>query len=376
MNFKFVKQLISTIAIFDFVSYKPKLLYKGKNNFQSSIGGFISILTIVFLFSFGIYFFVQLFQRNNMNIASNDNVLEWPTYNMSNMPFIFKLVDGNAHDIANDSTVFNLQGLFSSNPAFNYYFEPCNISNAKHFGEYRKYFENIWNIKTFNCIDDLNKYNFSLFGTYQNNELPRSFINILLNICQNTTSNKGKPCKTRSFIDNKLTSAYLNLIFLQHNIDHNNFNDPGALTISTEILSFSSSIYKRYNFFYFLIEYDTDEGFIFPEISKKTYFQKQQIEVSVDLRVQIANNVKFGQICFYLSKDQKTYFRKYIKVQEVIASIGGVLSSVLFIANLVLYHVSRRLFLIRLANDSYVSKEKDNKRKMSKSSTYNLISNA
>ena len=187
-----------------------------------------------------------------------------------------------------------------------------------------------------------------------------------MTICQNTNINEDKPCQSKIFIDNNLTSVYLDFFFLEYKIDHNNFNDPGALIVSTEFLSLSSSIYKRYNFFYTLIEYETDEGFVFPQISKKTYFQKQQIDVSVDLRVQIANDIKFGQICFYLSKDQKTYFRKETKVQEVIASIGRVLSSILFLANLIIHHVSRRLFLIRLANDSYVSKEKDNKRRISK----------
>ena len=366
MSSNFLKGLLSSLAIFDFVSYKPKLLYKGKSNFQSSIGGFISILTICFLLAFGIYFFTQLFQRKNMNITSNDKVVEWPIYNMSNMPFIFKLVDGNGYEIANDSSIFVLQGLVSSNRPFNYYLEPCDINNVKHFGEYRKYFEDVRNLEKFNCIDDLNKYNFSLYGTYTNNELPKSFINIILNICKNSTENKNAPCKTRAAIDTILSSVYLNLIYLEHKIDHNNFNDPGYFTISTEILSFSATIYKRYNFFYSLIEYETDEGFVFPQNLITTYFKKQRIDVSVDLRVQVTGNVKFGQICLFLSKDQTNYFRKYIKVQDVIASIGGVLSSVLFLANLILYHVSRRLFLIRLANDSYVSKEKDYKRLISR----------
>ena len=61
---------------------------------------------------------------------------------MSNMPFIFKLVDGYTHEIANDSTVFNLKGLFAGKLVFNYNLEPCNISNVKHLEN----IENILNI--------------------------------------------------------------------------------------------------------------------------------------------------------------------------------------------------------------------------------------
>lgn len=100
---------------------------------------------------------------------------------------------------------------------------------------------------------------------------------------------------------------------------------------------------------------------MFPDIQMQNYIKHRSIDVSVDLRVQ-TGSAKFSHISMHLSKFETRYVRVYLKLQEVIASIGGIFSAVLILSQFVVGFVSRRLFLIRLANDSYIHKKKDKKR--------------
>ena len=88
---------------------------------------------------------------------------------MSGIPFMFKLTDSNLFDIKNDTSIYDLEGGFASNPAFQYFLAPCNISNPKQFPpEFKDYFEGkIRNIETYTCVDDLTRYNFTVYGLYE-----------------------------------------------------------------------------------------------------------------------------------------------------------------------------------------------------------------
>ena len=121
-----------------------------------------------------------------------------------------------------------------------------------------------------------------------------------------------------------------------------------------------------------LIQYETDYGDIFPEVETKTFFHQAAIDISVDLRVQ-TGAVKFGHITILLNKEQTTYFRKFTKIQELIASIGGILSAIVYGAGLLVRLITKRIFLINLANDSYVNKSKDMKKRISMSAKKHII---
>ena len=273
-----LEKIFEEVTKLDFVGYKPKFLYRGFTHAKTVFGGIISGLTVIFMVAFGLYFFIQLFERQNFAVMMNSEINLFPHYNMSKLPFIFKLVDGNGHDVKNDTTVYNWWGLFSSSHAFNYSLENCNISNPKHFGQYANYFRSVRNISSYNCIDDIEKYDFNLFGLYEDNENPHSFINIVLQMCQNFT-NSSIICKSQKAINNILSSVYLKLVSLDYLMDHSNVFSPGNLFAHNQLFSFSSSIFKRYNMYKGLINYQTDYGFVFPDLKTDNFFHQSSIEL-------------------------------------------------------------------------------------------------
>ena len=147
-------------------------------------------------------------------------------------------------------------------------------------------------------------------------------------------------------------------------IDHRNIESSGNLILQTQLLPFSSTIYKQYNMYKSLIQYETDYGYVFPNVLTQLFFRQSSLEISVDLSVQ-TGVAKFGQITIMLNKEKIMYMRRFTKIQEVIASIGGFLSAILFVASLLVRFITKRIFLIKLANDSYVHKSKDHKKRIS-----------
>lgn len=293
------------------------------------------------------------------------------------MPFIFKLVDESLNDLKNDTSIFSWGGIFSqtkTNSSFNFSLQACDIDNPRHFGDYRFFFEKVEDIKNYTCVDDINKYNFTLYGLYDDNENPNSYFNVILQFCQNLTgySTKSTVCKPKSEIDAVLASVYVKFLFLDYTVDHRNIVSPGNLALQTQLFPFSSTFFKRYYMYKSLIQYETDYGYIFPTIETKTFFHQAAIDISVDLRIQ-TGAVKFGHITILLNKDQTTYFRKFVKIQELIASIGGILSAILYGAGLLVRLITKRIFLINLANDSYVNKNKDIKKRLTLSAKKRII---
>ena len=368
-----IKLFSKKISSLDFIGYQPKLLYRGQPYSQTFFGGVFSAVSVGFLISFSLYFLVQLFERNNSNVSTNSDIVSQPVYNASKFPFIFKLIDVNLNDLPNDTSIFSWGGIFTQTKgfaAFNFSFEACDIDNPRHFGVYRSFFENVEDISNYTCVDDIDKYNFTLYGLYDDNEHPNSYINVILQFCQNLT---GYPiCKPKAQINAFLASVYVKFLFLDYTVDHRNILSPGNLILQTQLFPFSSTFFKRYYMYKSLIQYETDYGDIFPEVETKTFFHQAAIDISVDLRVQ-TGAVKFGHITILLNKEQTTYFRKFTKIQELIASIGGILSAIVYGAGLLVRLITKRIFLINLANDSYVNKSKDMKKRISMSAKKHII---
>lgn len=78
------------------------------------------------------------------------------------------------------------------------------------------------------------------------------------------------------------------------------------------------------------IYYNTDNGYFIENIKKSSFYiyigYDMQIS-TVDLKEDLP---KIGQVNFVLDDFSTTYNRSYIKLQEVMANIGGVMKFLLF----------------------------------------------
>ncbi len=344
----------------DFLGLKPSLLLQGSQRHTTFFGSLISVIVFGFILGFSLYFFISLFQRENLVVNQNQGKIDFPTMDISNMPFIFKMVDGSLTDVGNFSQYFQFQVLLSYRPRYPalpilYWsdIEYCNIS--KHFGNYTSYFNKIPNLSSYSCVSNLSQYNWTLYGTYGDTINGFSAWNLLINICNNKTSNGT--CAPQSKITDKLKAVFLNFGSLDILIDHKNIDNPSNITLNVELMPLSATVYTRYYFFKRTVSYETDYGFIFPENKNKVFFQQDERQTYVDLSVSLGGDnavaisgVKFGHISWHMNQVKYSFNRSYMKIQEMMASIGGVISAISFIGYIFVNFVGRRMYNIRLAN--------------------------
>lgn len=79
-------------------------------------------------------------------------------------------------------------------------------------------------------------------------------------------------------------------------------------------------------------EFKTDDGFVFQDIRTNYFDTLESITESVDLSNNAGAIESFFTMSISISDVKSTYSRSYLKLQNMLADIGGVLKGVLMIA--------------------------------------------
>ena len=334
----------------DFLGVQPNILFLGKKQHSTKLSLTLSILSLVVIIGFTVYFLISLFSREVSIISKTQSKIRNPIMNFTGLPMILKVVDGDNLEVVDDPRFFQIQVVFSKNhDGFweNQYpdLERCDMNT--HFDEHKDYFNQINNITSYYCIKNLKNFNVALFGT--NGDLSNGFgtIDIILNFCNNNTM-QGT-CAPQSEMDKKLQSIFVSFGFLDYLVDDNNVESPVQLTVKTEFLPFSSTTFTRYFFEKRTLSYSTDMGYVFPDIKQIKVFQQDAKQVYVDLSVR-TKGMKFGQISLFMNCNLFSYRRSFSKIQDTLASIGGIMNLMILIAYLLVNFVNKRMYFLKLAN--------------------------
>lgn len=340
----------------DFLGVQPSILFLGKKQHSTKFSITLSILSVLVIIGFTVFFLISLFSREVSIISKSQSKIRNPIMNFTGLPMILKVVDGGNLEVVDDPRFFQIQVVFSKNhEGFweNQYpnLERCDINT--HFNEYADYFKQINNISSYYCIKNLKNFNVALFGT--NGDLSNGFstIDILLNFCNNDTLPMQGTCAPQSEINKKLQSIFISFGFLDYLVDHNNVERPVQLTLKTEFLPFSSTTFTRYFFEKRTLSYSTDMGYAFPDIKQIKVFQQDAKQVYVDLSVkgdEGTKGMKFGQISLFMNCNLYSYRRSFSKIQDTLASIGGIMNLMILVAYLLVNFVNKRMYFLKLAN--------------------------
>ena len=346
---------------FDFLDLKPNLLFYSKTRHVTWIGIIISLINICLIGAFAIFFITKLFQREYLVAISSTLTSGNPILNLTGIPVMFTLVDGTYHPFQDAEKIysFQFQPLSGRTNAkgenFIFDFEPCNIT--KHFSEYGHFFNNI-NVSKYQCPSGLDQWDTTLAGAYGVEDYYK-FQSLIINRCENTTNRSN--CYPTDVIEKKILSVYVQMGFLDYDANNLDYKDPVKPLIKFETFPLSGTIFKRYYQYRKQAQYDTDDGFFFSEMRTKNYYQHDRTEVSVDLRV----SLKFGTVNIVLSSNTLYTKRTYLKLQDVIASIGGMLNLIIFISTVIVHFLTRRQLYLALGNENFnfVKKKREKEEK-------------
>ena len=351
---KYIKEL-------DFLSHKVSLTIndKGDNCFKTFFGGIISFLTFFISIICGTYFLIRLFKRMDMSVIHSTEMN--PFVNITNshqIPFLLRLSDTNSLPYENDEKIYYITSSVwfgGSNDSSligtsNQYSQKLKISKCDlnvHFTEeYKSYFENFQNLNTYYCIEPRN-YSQTIYGLY-GSSYPFSFYSFTLRYCLNSTENNNS-CYSISDIKTYIKSPYLDVIFIDYNLDSLNQNDVKKIHLRKERYELSLLLYKRIWLYFENIKYNTDNGYIFTSKTEENFFRYHSVRIDPSLLE--GEKTYFSTLSILNSINSSVYQKEYTKFQDYIAIIGGLVKVVTLLGSFLNYFNSINTYYLKIIND-------------------------
>ena len=358
---------MNLIRKIDYLSYETHLTLNenGDKIYKTIIGGILSLMSIIFSFGFSCYIFHRLLYKKDAKIITSIQKKSNVTiFNSDKFPFLFRLSDSYSNKIPNEN-LFNVSLYFwystydsEKNEITQKYekvkTEKCDID--KHFGEYKHLFNNIPDLKTFFCpIERLT--NQTITGIYGDHSF-FSYYSFYLSKCINSTENNNT-CYQEETIEKFLSHSYLDVKFLSYSIDSLNLSKTTDLFVYSDRYSISGTIYKKIWFFFNKVEYITDNGLFFPSNSIEKFHQFDRARIDVDLRnlnnEEIPGTFLVGTILN--SGNLYTYNRSYLKVQDYLATIGGIIKVFSFLCQCINYYNSKNSYYRKIIKDFIIENQ-------------------
>lgn len=334
----------------DFVGCSPKFFINKNEKFKTVFGGMLSCLTGIIIAASSIYFVNLLFSRSTYSVIINEEYNPTPFRDWTNEEFSIILLDKFLDNVHDRENIYDIYADFWWNKpymddkgVYNYKMqrneiklETCNIT--KHFPNSIDLWRDQKLINQSYCMRRNQNFNSSLtFGA--NNSTGVVF---WIHKCLNTT--KKKNCAPQEVIDETLTNVFFLVRFKDYFFKHDSIDKVAVPFIYSDQMQASSTAYKRLFYYFRNVEYQSDNGFIFPEINTYHFTNFAGTRDATDLRSIPTVPGTFAVASFYSYTLKQIYIKKYYKVQNMMADLGGILKSFLLISYLINYYFCNKLY--------------------------------
>lgn len=322
---------------YDILGTQPQTYFAGKPRYQTVLGFVLTVLCYMAIITLGVYFLLQFINKQSFSIVYSQYIDQAPSIDLTSSPIVVSLTDANAVPI-NNSGIATLsmwqRGYMKSHvngtPTFGLVYNPiplekCNIS--KHFVNYSSLYQDVPGLETFYCVVP-GSMNLTIFGQYGDVTSGFTYLDLQASKCVNSTANNNS-CARPEVIDAKLGFVYMAFGYLEYQINHTNIDNPISLYRTNELGFFSTSIFKRYFTYFKRLEYHSDNGIVFEEIDSMIGYQHDNTVINYDLKPPANYPNMFAEISVTMSKKYDSYSRSFVKLQNIVANIGGMSNLIL-----------------------------------------------
>ena len=344
-------------SLIDLYGFKPHLFINGYSKKGTAIGIIFSLFTWIFMITITVYYCNRLFINKELHTlssvrsaTSSDKVY----VNKDNFVFAFALEDPRYNLYVDEEIYYpeiffkhairNEKGQFDYSDSTKLIPEKCSELN---FGEKFQDLIRDFPMDNMYCIQNLN---YSLTGSFAADEY--SFIVLNMYPCRNTSEKK---CKPQDRLDYYLDGAFFTFQYQNFIFDPNDFDEPFKPKIGDYMTTISKKYFK--NIYIYLKKHllTTDTGLIFE--SKKEQQMTKYDYGSDMLSFQASNN--FMQLTFRMSLDVDEVSRSYTKAQTIISYIGGFITFLQTIFNLLTAILTNNFIYEKIINKIFFFKKDD-----------------
>ena len=346
--------------------------FKGEKKKHSYISVFLSFIVNIICITLLIINVIHLFKRKEPSISySKIDLLKGVniTLNTKDLLFSVFLRDKNHIPLNNPSlitinAVYKILQKNKENGNLNSKEYNLDIVNCTNFyNKYQKleidkqFKEN--DIRLHYCFND-SKKKIIIGGRYSDDFYGTLSINI--SKCENK-SNSNIICESEDKINEKIQGSWLQIFYSTNSINSENFSFPVNTELTSYYLKLDHSLNKQIYTYFNSLDFSSNDNLIFDKYYKKKTIIKLD-ETKNDIIYQ--NEDKFLSTIYVCSSMNKEKIqRRYIKIQEVGASIYGIFMVQCIIVYIILYVPQLKIMDIEILNVLFDYKPKyfNNKKK-------------
>ncbi len=315
----------ATAEKLDMFGVQPQLFFGKKDKYKSKTGFVLSLIVIFTIFVGFMFFGIELFQRVYPRVIKTELYTpNPPSFNLTQdkFSFFFGLQD-KSFEYYIDPAIVTVNVIFSNittvdkkttTQNINLETEECNLE--KHFPNRKSIYT--MDLSNFICIKP-EYYNFLQLSGTQGQDVFK-YITIDLKKCKDGS---GVTCKSTEEINKKLNGGYFRINQIDSLFQPRDFEVPINYTARDYFTTISDKYYKELTFYYKNINYTTDDGYIFENDSANRYLRYDYKNEFFDFRD--TDEGEFFKCLMRLSTIEDVYHRSYMKLQEVIAEVGGLI---------------------------------------------------
>ena len=341
-------ETIQTFIIFiDLFGHSPTFIINNNLQYKTFFGGILSILAIIIAVITTIFFSQELFLKKspsvNLNTESNLNpdILHY----FDNFEFIIG-VQNESYTVTIDESLFYAKGfLFNTtinetgifNNVYEIDLQPCNLAlrNSPNYDIFKKY-----NLENFYCISknqsEINLNDIYLKEFWGNNGF--QMLQIKFYECKNTT--ESQKCATEERLHNVLTNTGLSIYITDNYVRTNNYKEPFQRAVHEIFSQVSINYIVSITQYYRHTQVESDNGIMFTTSSKINEFKKDEFSKDINYNRTSPNFITYT---LQLNNIIEKYQRKYYKIQDLAAQVGGVYNVIMVIC----------LYIMKLYEENY-----------------------
>jgi len=350
----------------DYLSHKVSLTLneKGDVGYKTFIGGLISIISIIISIICITFFIIKMFKRDDIYINHSTYINPFVNLTYSHkLPFLLRLTDTNSEPYNEDEKLYYITASIwyggsndtSLSGIAKQYSVSLNVTKCdinKHFSdEYKDYFKNIIDLNTYYCLEQRNSSQ-TIYGIYGNIN-PFSYYSLTLRYCKNSTENNNS-CYSYEKIENTLDYMFLDVIFIDYTINSYKKNNENEIFIRKERYELSSILFKRIWLYFENIKYIVDNGYIFEKKKLLDFHNFQSVKTDYN----IIQHDFFCTLTILNSPKLSTYKKIYTKIEDYLATIGGLIKVITLISSIINYYNSQNSYYLKLIKD-FIIENKD-----------------
>ena len=329
-NLKFLRSL-------DLLGASPFFLIKKQKTLHTSLGGGLTLLVSILIICIMIFFSQEFFIHVNPTVNQAEEPYNSPGkiyYDYKNFHFIIGVqnkdnqmfIDPSVYYVEANykTTIINSTGTYSIPVMLNITY--CN--NTKIDESISKLYEDI-DLNLFYCLSDIqpvDKEEIYVNDYYGHDKF--RMLQVKFYRC------RTGQCKSESEIESSLLNSNIDSYIISHKVHTRDYDNPIQLSKNSYFFPASKTTKTSITHYLHHMEVQSDTNIMFTSKKIDSSFVDDKVFEQVHSG---ESSTSFASYTFQLNNIIEKYYRKYYKLQDFAAQVGGILSFVNLVTMLIMY---------------------------------------